>query len=77
MTRKALQCAECERRDKRVVLEAKRARIAQLWADGAPMNEIAAAIGTNRNTLGTQMSRMRAAGWELPYRHPGLVRLQL
>lgn len=38
------------------------------WEDGLSMLEIADVLDTTRNTIGTDMARMRAAGWDLPRR---------
>jgi transposase len=44
-----------------------------LWFAGAPMPEIAEAIGCSKNALGARMVRMRADGIDLPHR-PGYPR---
>lgn len=46
-----------------------RRRIVEMWAAGASMREIAAAIGTSKVSLGTTMAEMRRDGWDLPYRY--------
>lgn len=43
-------------------------RIAAMWTAGASPDEIASEIGSTRSSVTTAMAKMRAAGYELPYR---------
>jgi DNA-binding CsgD family transcriptional regulator len=72
-TREAEHCRDCRRRAERTAVDDKRTQIQRLWCQGATLREIAAALGTTANSIGTQMTRMRAEGWDLPYR-PGYPR---
>jgi hypothetical protein len=47
------------------------ARVAELWADGLSLKEIALAVGKKPAGLESDMTRMRNAGWDLPYRRKG------
>ena len=69
--RHSTQCLDCHRRDERGRVDARRSEIQKLWSEGASLNEIAAALNTTRASVGVECHRMRAAGWELPYRNPG------
>lgn len=40
-----------------------------MWADGLTSNAIAHALGCSAQQVRTEMSHMRKAGWDLPYRH--------
>lgn len=64
----AERCVECLHKAWAEATEARRARIAEMWADGHSMAEIAEDIGTTRNALSGEMVRMRRAGWDLPFR---------
>lgn len=74
--------AECNHRSARCVdcaltahdeeREKRWARIAELWAQGLPIKEMALAVGfKNANVLSGQMARMKHAGWDLPPRRKG------
>lgn len=47
--------------------------IHDMWADGWPLNRIAAELGVSRSTVGVHVFRMRAAGWDMPYRREWCV----
>lgn len=49
----------------------KREQIAAMWTEGKTIPAIAEAIGTTPDTIGVEMCRMRADGWDLPYRRIG------
>lgn len=50
----------------------RRIRIAALWAEGLSMAQIASEMGrASKASVSVEMQRMRAAGWELPYRQAG------
>lgn len=47
--------------------------VQRMWRDGASCQEIADALGWTVNHTNVQMTRMRKAGWDLPYRRPRKV----
>ena len=61
-------CRDCFDEMRAVGTAMRRERIAEMWARGLKQREIAAEIGTTRPTISVEMSRMRAAGWDLPLR---------
>lgn len=65
------QCMDCYRAPIIEARDARYATIARMWHMGATGWEIADAIGYQRNGIGTQIQRARAAGWDLPPRKPG------
>src|SRR3954447_12228661 len=71
MSRHAAVCRSCEEAIRRAGRDQRRARIAQLWNEGASLVEIAEALATTRSTIGVEMQRMRRAGIDLPYRRKG------
>lgn len=48
--------------------ERRRERIARLWRQDLTAPEIAAIIGSTANSVGVEITRMRADGWDLPFR---------
>lgn len=69
---KAIQmCRECILE----IAQRRRALIAGLWLAGYNQRQIVEALGEtsspNGNGIGTAISQMRAAGWDLPRRRPG------
>lgn len=52
-----------------VAARERRERVVVLWRDGLTMLEICEVIGWTRNSLGGEISRMRQAGYDLPYRY--------
>lgn len=73
-------CRECHDEMVAVGTAMKRERIAELWAQGLKLREIAAVLGTTQHTITVDMTRMRRDGWDLPRRHnwspEGLERAQ-
>jgi hypothetical protein len=59
------RCIPCEI----VRRQARFPEIMRRWEAGESIREIAAAMGTTKNSLGVTIVRMRKAGWELPYRY--------
>lgn len=53
--------------------KARREKIAELWREGLTLKQIAAELSSTANAIGTDIARMRAAGYDLPYR-PGYPR---
>lgn len=51
------------------VKEAVWRELQSLWAEGRSMPEIRAAFGWTHGHLSVEMTRMRAAGWDLPHRY--------
>lgn len=55
-------------------------RIAELWAQGRTLREIASELDSTPSSIGVALCRMRTNGWDLPYRHnrspEGLERAQ-
>ena len=43
--------------------------IHRMWRDGATIDQIADAIGKSKGYVAGTISRMRAMGWDLPYRY--------
>lgn len=62
------RCHDCHREAQKAITDARRQRIAELWATGQTMIEIADAVGTTANALGGELCRMRGLGWDLPLR---------
>lgn len=58
-------CSSCRAEGARV----RRQTLQTMWNSGAPLAEIAAALATTVNVVGTEMAHMRADGWDLPYRY--------
>jgi DNA-directed RNA polymerase specialized sigma24 family protein len=58
-------CQRCldERAEKRRVV------IVEMWREGASLKEIAARLGSTSGAVQVQMVRMRADGYDLPYRY--------
>lgn len=50
------------------IAEARRERIVALWGEGLSLKEIAAALETTANSIGTEMASMRRRGYDLPKR---------
>jgi hypothetical protein len=46
----------------------RRSLIEGMWADGWLLKEIAAALGSSKDSVGVTINSMRAEGWHLPYR---------
>lgn len=44
-------------------------RVVEMWAQGDSLNDIASSLGWARGHLASQMDRMRARGYSLPYRY--------
>jgi hypothetical protein len=44
-------------------------RIAEMWSAGTSIAEIAIALGSTKQGISAEASRMRRAGWDLPHRH--------
>jgi DNA-directed RNA polymerase specialized sigma24 family protein len=57
-------CAECVSRRH----EERCQQVERMWAEGATLREIAAALGTTIGAVGVQIHRMRAEGRDLPFR---------
>lgn len=70
---KATVCHECDMRGRQTKADVRRTRIAEMWTAGYSMKDIAEVIGTTTNALGGELVRMRAAGWDLPFRRPRKV----
>lgn len=65
-------CHECTVDQHEEAREACWREIQRLWREGVPVKEIAPRVGLkNANVVGVHMARMKAAGWDLPYRRPG------
>lgn len=60
------RCRKCQ--DASYCRAERDALVEKMWADGAPMEEIAQAIGATVAVLGQRINRMRRAGANLPYR---------
>lgn len=66
--RKTSLCEECSRA---FIARAKRLRaedIAALWREGRTLQEIANLLGTTKGAVGVAVVKLRAEGWDLPYR---------
>lgn len=62
--------AELGRRVRTENSRRRRGLIATRWAEGATLKMIAAEFGmTGPQAVGAELAAMRAAGWEVPYRH--------
>jgi DNA-binding NarL/FixJ family response regulator len=68
------RCRECWHRDRREARQSRRERIAEMWADGMTVRQIAAALDSTTNSIGAEMVTMRQEGWDLPYRYAGYPR---
>lgn len=42
--------------------------ISALWLEGLTLTEIAARLGSTKNSIGVTVTRLREQGWNLPYR---------
>jgi predicted transcriptional regulator len=47
----------------------RREEIQRRWLAGESLNEIAAALGTTKNSAQVTVHRMRREGWDMPYRY--------
>lgn len=65
----ATVCRECHVEQVALGRAMRCERIADMWAQGCTLREIAEALDSAVHSIGASMSRMRAAGWDLPYRH--------
>lgn len=50
----------------------RRATILQMWNEGASLKEIAQALDSTPGSVSVSISRMRAKGYELPYRRANI-----
>ena len=57
-------CKPCEA----AAVHARRARVCGWWRDGLTLRQIAGRLGWTPNHLRAEVNRMRAAGYDLPYR---------
>ncbi len=73
-------CRSCYVEIQTVGRAMRQERIAEMWAAGETLRSIADALGATAKSIGSEMARMRAAGWDLPRRHnwtpEGLERAQ-
>lgn len=67
-------CVSCRRALQDAAREERYQRLADLWAEGLTMEEIASEIGTTKNALGGELVRARAAGFDLPFRRASAPR---
>jgi hypothetical protein len=63
------RCSDCRRRDERAALNDKRTEIQRLWAQGAAVAAIAAAVGSTPGSVRVATVQMRKDGWDMPYRY--------
>lgn len=59
--------------DVAIAAEERREEIVDRWAAGETMLEIAAALGTTKGSLSVDITRMRKAGYDLPYRQAAVA----
>lgn len=71
---KSDRCRKCCDEQMRCQSDARRVAIQCLWLAGYTLNEIAAEMGSTKNSIGSEMVHMRQTGWELPYRNNGYPR---
>ena len=70
--RNRVRCQACEATRKRAGRDARWHQIEKWWAEGLTFPEICARLGWAKGTLGSQLHRMREAGFDVPYRYkPG------
>lgn len=65
---KAIRCQACEINRLHQQSGSRRRQIAEMWAAGSTLREIAESLGSSANSVGTEMVRMRKAGYELTWR---------
>jgi hypothetical protein len=73
MNRRSTLCVSCARAAAAARRHERSVRICQMWSEGMTLRAIADALGWTVNQLGSEMHRMRAAGYDLPLR-PNRVR---
>ena len=49
--------------------DARRVEIQRLWSEGASLKTIGVALDSTSNSVGVEIARMRADGWDLPHRY--------
>ena len=61
-------CQACYDKERGEGKQARRLIIEALWNGGCPAREIAERLGTSAASIGVEVFRMRADGWDLPRR---------
>ena len=67
--RRVRLCWPCERARRAGPVHARAERIVAWWAEGRTLTEIAAQLGWTRGHLATEIHRLRAKGYDLPFRY--------
>lgn len=62
-------CRPCWAEQQHAAVWRRRNAIQERWMAGESIRQIASAIGSTPNSVGVEMARMRADGWELPFRY--------
>jgi biotin operon repressor len=70
----ATRCLDCRIAADHEKSIARRREIQRRWSSGETRKEIATALGSTKNAIGTAISSMRQEGWDVPYRHAGYPR---
>lgn len=65
------RCWSCECAARRDARDARRDQIAALYREGGTLAIIAGELDSTTGSIGVELARMRADGWDLPYRRAG------
>lgn len=61
-------CADCTYEMRSIARAWRMQALYEVWHAGMSLNEIAAKLGCARGTVGSNLSRMRGEGWDVPCR---------